>query len=152
MTRPDIAALALGRGRFIPHWRAELHTFEVKTASGLSEAAVHEANAQARFGHFSWLVFQAVGRASPDLDGIFQRVRKLASHLGIGVIYFDDPERPQDWIIEIWPRRTGTDDQTADLFVRERFPTATKSKLLQGFHHSVGSETTDANEASYLKP
>lgn len=128
-TRPDVAALVLGRGRFVPHWRADLHTFEVKTAGGLTELAVHEANAQARFGHYAWLAFQAMGRATASTDGLFGRVHKLASHLGIGIIHFIDPARPHDWQIAVWPRRTGTDDQTADSFVRDRFPLEIKAQV-----------------------
>lgn len=128
-TRPDIAALVLGRGKFVPYWRADLHTFEVKTASGVTETSVHEANAQGRFGHYPWLVFQAVGRATISADGIYARLRKLASHLGVGMINFINPEKPQDWQIALWPRRTGADDQIADNFVRERFPAETKEQI-----------------------
>lgn len=127
-TRPDISALVLGRGQFVPHWRADLHTFEVKTASGLSEASVYEANAQGRFGHYTWLTFQSVGKAS-ERTQTFKKVTKLASTIGVGVIHFSDDSRPQDWVVEVWPRRTGTDNHTADAFIRDRFPTEVKAQI-----------------------
>lgn len=128
-SRPDVAALVLGRGQFVPHWVADLHTFEVKTAAGLNEAAVYEANAHGRFGRFAWLVFQAVGRASPDSDGVFKRVTKLASQMGVGVIHFDNESDPQNWNLAFWPRATGAENAVADSFVRERFPADTKKQI-----------------------
>lgn len=128
-SRPDVAALVLGRGQYVPHWVADLHTFEVKTASGLSERAVYEANAHGRFGRYSWLVFQAVGRASPSPDTNFQRIVKLAAQMGVGVIHFEDASDPQHWNLEIWPRPTGADSSAADRFVRERFPSDAKHQI-----------------------
>lgn len=128
-TRPDIAALVLGRGSYIPHWRADLHTFEVKTAAGLSETSVHEANAHGRFSNYPWLVFQAAGRAAIQPDGLTRRVSRLASHLGVGLIHFLDPDDPHKWTIELWPRRTGTDASTVDSFVRERFSEETRLRI-----------------------
>ncbi|MDX2275150.1 MAG: hypothetical protein NW206_06835 [Hyphomonadaceae bacterium] len=128
-TRPDVAALVLGRGRFVPHWRADLHTFEVKTASGLNETAVHEANAHGRFSNYAWLVFQAVGKSCVESDLVARKITRLASHLGVGVIHFEDPESPHAWKIELWPKRTGTDASTADRFVAERFDHEMRVKI-----------------------
>jgi hypothetical protein len=128
-TRPDLAALVLGRGQFIPHWKADLHTFEVKTAAGLSETSVHEANAHGRFSNYSWLVFQAVGRAAIQVDGLTRRISRLASHLGVGLVHFVDPNDPNEWLIEVWPRRTGTDPSTADNFVRQRFSDEARARI-----------------------
>ncbi|MGH8337739.1 MAG: hypothetical protein ACRETL_13165, partial [Gammaproteobacteria bacterium] len=101
-SRPDVAALVIGAGVYVPYWKADLHTFEVKTAAGLSETSVHEANAHGRYGHYPWLVFQSVGRASVDADSTFKRVHKLASHLGIGLIHFQNPREVLDWTITLW--------------------------------------------------
>lgn len=128
-TRPDVAALVLGRGRYIPHWKADLHTFEVKTASGLSETSVHEANAHGRFSNYSWLVFQAVGRAATQVEGLTRRVSRLASHLGVGLIHFVDPHDPNQWEIDAWARKTGTDASTADNFIQERFSKETCARI-----------------------
>lgn len=128
-SRPDVAALVLGAGAYVPYWKTDLHTFEVKTAGGLSETAVHEANAHGRYGHYAWLVFQSVGRASIEAEGTFRRVQKLAAHLGVGVVHFQNPREVLNWTVELWPRRTGTDNATADAFVRERFPEETKTRI-----------------------
>lgn len=128
-TRPDVAALVLGRGQYVPHWRADLHTFEIKTASGVNETAVHEANAHGRFANYSWLVFQAVGRASSQSEAFTHRITRLASHLGVGIVHFVDPDDPNCWTISVWPRRTGTDTATTDSFVRERFSEEDRSRI-----------------------
>ena len=130
-TRPDLAALVLAKGQFVPHWRADLHTFEVKTAKGLSETAVHEANAHGRFANYAWLVFHASGKAEIKEDGLARKVMRLAAHLGVGVIHFVSAENPHTWEISVWPRRTGTDLATTDNFVRERFSPEVKEQILR---------------------
>ncbi|MFO1017226.1 MAG: hypothetical protein U1E03_06485 [Hyphomonadaceae bacterium] len=125
-SRPDVSALTVSRGQFVPYWSADLHTFEVKTASGLREHSVHEANAHGRFGQYAWLVFQAVGNASVD-STTFKKVSKLATQLGVGVVHFQDASAPKNtWIVEQWAQPTGASPAAADAFVRERFtPTMT---------------------------
>lgn len=119
-TRPDLACLAIVRGEFVPFWRADLHTFEVKTAGGLNVTAVHEANAHGRLGQFTWLAFQAVGPASPDTN-LFGEILSSALSVGVGVLTFTRPGDPSDWRVEQWPTRTSTDSAVADSFVRDRF-------------------------------
>jgi hypothetical protein len=129
-SRPDLAALILGGGEYVPYWKADLHTFEVKTCFGVSEGAVHEANAHGRFGHYTWLVFQALGKAAPEsTGGLFRRLCETANRLGVGLIHFADPSDAHNWTIAAWPRRTGTDNATADAFVRERFPAETQQRI-----------------------
>lgn len=127
-TRPDLAALFITRGTYVPYWRAELHSFEVKTAKGCDETAVHEAHAHSRQSQFAWLVFQSVGKASAG-GAKFRRVVELSTELGIGVIHFEDTESPQTWSIAQWPRRTATDEALADRFVMDRFSEATRSTI-----------------------
>ena len=127
-TRPDLACLALARGEFVPYWRADLHTFEVKTASGLNVTAVHEANAHGRLGQFSWLAFQAVGQAAPDTN-LFGDILASAGTVGVGVLSFQRPADPTDWRVDLWPARTNTDPAVADAFVRERFGTASQTAI-----------------------
>ena len=135
-TRPDLASLVISRGTFVPYWRADLHTFEVKTASGLDVIGAHEARAQGRLGHFAWLVFQAVGRASRQSDRYDQVVRS-ASELGVGVITFESTHDPDDWQVVIWPKRTEADNAVADAFVRTRFALNTQADIT-GFLGSYG--------------
>jgi hypothetical protein len=127
-TRPDVAALAVSRGEFVPYWRADLHTFEVKTARGLDETAVHEAHAHGRFGHYAWLAFQAAGRTERQGD-LFGRVVSVAVTLGVGVLCCADPFNVHDWTLESWPHRTGADNAMADSFVRDRFGDAAKAQI-----------------------
>lgn len=119
-TRPDLACLAIARGEFVPFWRADLHTFEVKTASGLNVTAVHEANAHGRLGQFAWLAFQAIGPAAPDTN-LFGDILGSASSVGVGVLSCTHPGDPSSWRVDQWPTRTNTDPAVADAFVRERF-------------------------------
>lgn len=127
-TRPDLAALAISRGTYVPYWRADLHTFEVKTASGLDVIGAHEARAQGRLGHFAWLVFQAVGRAGRNTER-YDQVRHSARELGVGMIVFELPADPSDWTIVEWPKRTEADDAVADAVVKSRFAPATRSDI-----------------------
>lgn len=127
-TRPDLACLAIVRGEFVPYWRADLHTFEVKTASGLNVTAIHEANAHGRLGQFAWLAFQAVGPASADTN-LFGDMLAAAGSLGVGVLTFRSPGDPEDWRIEQWPTRTNTDPAVADAFVRERFSATSQAAI-----------------------
>ncbi|HEX8902104.1 hypothetical protein [Vitreimonas sp.] len=127
-SKPDVSALAVSRGEFVPYWKADLHTFEVKTAAGLSESSVHEANAHGRFGQYSWLVFQAIGKCAPE-TAAYKRVVKLAAQLGVGVIHFADASSPKYWIIEHWARLTGANAASADSFVRERFTPTIKTRI-----------------------
>lgn len=119
-TRPDLACLAVSRGEFVPFWRADLHTFEVKTASGLNVTAVHEANAHGRLGQYAWLAFQAVGPADRERD-LFGEILSSALSVGIGVLTCTRPADPSSWRVEQWPVRTNTDSAVADGFIRERF-------------------------------
>lgn len=134
-TRPDLACLALSRGEFIPYWRADLHTFEVKTASALDVTAVHEANAHGRLGQFAWLAFQAVGSAAPETS-LFGEILSSASSVGVGVLTCGRPGDPADWRIQQWPTRTSTDSAVADSFIRERFGAANHEAIrkLLGAH------------------
>ncbi|MBI1339209.1 hypothetical protein GC169_03210 [bacterium] len=135
-SRPDLAALTISRGDYIPFLRAELHTFEVKTATGASIGAVYETNANGRFGHFAWLVFQAVGPVLRGTDSHGQ-ILKVAQALGTGVIEFDRPEDPTRWRISHFPKPTGVQSNVADCFVRERFSPEARSRI-RSYLHSLG--------------
>lgn len=127
-TRPDLAALAITRGEYVPFLRADLHTFEVKTARGLDVQGAHEASAQGRFGHYAWLVFQALNVADRS-TGLYDQVLRSAIRLGVGVITFRDPLDTSMWHIDAWPKRTSTDDAVADEFVSTRFDDVEKKKI-----------------------
>jgi len=129
-TRPDLACLAVSRGEFVPFWRADLHTFEVKTASGLNVTAVHEANAHGRLGQFAWLAFQAVGPAAPETN-LFGEILSSAASVGIGVLTCSRPHDPSSWRAEQLPIRTNTDSAVADAFVNERFSKSLQDSIRQ---------------------
>lgn len=140
-TRPDIAALAISCGEFVPYWRADLHTFEVKTAGGLDVTGAHEARAQGRFGHFSWLVFQAVGRAEQHTNR-YKEVVDSAAGLGVGVLVCAEPDDPDSWRIVEWPVRSETDNAVADAFVKQRFDAETRSDIRR-YLSGLGWATTE---------
>jgi hypothetical protein len=129
-TRPDLAALVVLRGEYVPYWRADLHTFEVKTAAGLDETSVHEAHAHGRFGQYAWLVFQSVGNASEtSASGVWHRVERQCAHLGVGLICFEDTTNANAWRVVHWPKRTGTDGAMSDRFVKQRFSDQLKREI-----------------------
>jgi hypothetical protein len=127
-TRPDLAALAITKGTYVPFIRADLHTFEVKTARGLDVQGAHEASAQGRFGHYAWLVFQAINDADRTTV-MFDQVLDSANSLGVGVVTFRAPHDTDQWHVDAWPRRTSTDDAVADEFVASRFDGTSKKKI-----------------------
>jgi len=140
-TRPDLAALAVSRGTYVPFMRADLHTFEVKTARGLDVQGAHEASAQGRFGHYAWLVFQSVGLAGRNTI-MFDQVLASANSLGVGVITFQDAANTDQWHVDAWPVRTTTDDAVADEFVSSRFDYGLKEKI-EKYLKGLMMETVD---------
>ena len=141
-TRPDLAALAIVRGEFVPFLRADLHTFEVKTAKGLDVQGAHEASAQGRFGHYAWLVFQAVSRADRT-TALFDQVLRSSVRLGVGVVTFKEPCDSNGWHVDAWPRLTATDDAIADEFVASRFRRETKNKIRKYLSGLKTGDNTD---------
>jgi hypothetical protein len=133
-TRPDVAALAIRRGRYLPSWAAELHSFEVKTVTNLDVRGAHEAKSQSRFAHFPWIVFQAVERAAQATE-LYEHVRLAADALGVGVITTVVPDEVDSWRIESWPQLSDTRDITADAFVQERFSPIVKGLIAQHLQH-----------------
>lgn len=127
-TRPDLAATAFAKGQFIPFFRADLHTFELKTASGLDVKGVHEANAHGKLGHYAWLVFQSVGRAARSSE-LYTRILSSANDLGVGVVTFNNATSADGWYVDSWPRRTETDDAVADRFIDDRFSVLQKKRV-----------------------
>ncbi len=127
-TRPDLACLSIYRGRFVPYLRADLHTFEVKTASGLDGTSIHEAHAHGRYGQYAWLVFQSLGRSAVN-GALYAQTEQQAVTLGVGLISFEDEDTPHAWRIAHWPRRTGTDHGMADAFIAERFSDPVKAQI-----------------------
>jgi hypothetical protein len=133
-TRPDVAALAIRRGRYLPSWAADLHSFEVKTAANLDVRGAHEAKSQSRFAHYPWLVFQAVGRAAVDAP-LHENVSLTADALGVGIITTTHPNDVDSWRVQSWPQRSDTHDLTADAFVQERFRRSTRDLIVQHLQH-----------------
>lgn len=135
-TRPDLAAIAFTKGMYLPFLRADLHTFEVKTAQGLDVKGVHEANAHGKLGHFAWIIFQAVGNAARSGE-TYDRVLSSANNLGVGVITFRCPNSADGWYVDAWPHRTSTDDSVADTFVGQRFKNEVKKNIKDYLSHII---------------
>jgi hypothetical protein len=95
-SRPDITVVARRPFRVLAGAHLEVHTYEVKTASGLSIVSLHEARAQRRRAHRSYVV--------ADLEQLDQqdRVQALiedARDLGVGLVSFLSPE-DESW--DVW--------------------------------------------------
>lgn len=127
-SRPDVAVLVISYGEYVPYWRADLHTIEVKTAGTVDVISAHEARAHGRYGHYCWLAFQAVGRAASQ-TARYKEVVDSAVGLGVGVLTCQCADDPDDWGAIEWPERTNTDNAVADSFIRQRFDERTKTAI-----------------------
>ncbi|MGQ0444252.1 MAG: hypothetical protein ACT4O2_03760 [Beijerinckiaceae bacterium] len=87
--RPDFILVSAMRFKFMPGAQVDVHSFELKTETGCSVLAVHEALAQTRFTHFGHLVWHL-----PERSKLEARLAEIEDHCGehgIGLIRMRDP-------------------------------------------------------------
>lgn len=107
--RPDFILVSVMRFRLMPGAEVDVHSFELKTETGGSVLAVHEALAQTRFTHFGHLVWHLP--PGSKAEGRLNEVIAQCETHGIGLIRMKDPARPTD------------EDATEILLDPERKPT-----------------------------
>lgn len=130
--RPDFILVSAMRFKLMPGAQVDLHSFELKTETGGSVLAIHEALAQTRFTHFGHFVWHLPfgSKAEPMLDDI---VTHCEEH-GIGLIRLKDPKRPTDEAgceVLVDPRRKPTLGSVVDGFLESRLSLAQKEQLMQ---------------------
>jgi hypothetical protein len=132
-SQPDLAAVVYAKARYLPHWTADLYSFEVKTGDGIGQEAVYEAFAHTRFVNFSYLVWQ-VPIAQRDIDN---RVLDLCQKFGLGALITPEPDDPRSYRVVHTPLRRETPPSTFDQFISERFSEQTK-RAIQGWLSAAG--------------
>lgn len=83
-TRPDVGLIAAWKNRYSAIVNLDVYGFEVKTRQGCTLTAVHEALAQNRVVHYSYLVWHL-----PESDFSQDRFETISNHceaFGIGLI------------------------------------------------------------------
>ncbi len=130
--RPDFILVSAMRFRLMPGAQVDLHSFELKTETGGSVLAIHEALAQTRFTHFGHFVWHLpIGsKAEPMLDDIATHCEEH----GIGLIRIKDPERPAEpdgCEVLVDPRRKPTLGSVIDGFLESRLSAKQKAELLR---------------------
>ena len=125
--RPDFILVSVMRFRLLPGVQVDVHSFELKTESGGTVQAVHEALAQTRFTHFGHLVWHL-----PTGSRAEARLAEIEAHCaahGIGLIRLRDPATPETGEILVDPKRTGTRAAMIDGFLESRLTAANRRRI-----------------------
>ena len=134
-TRPDFILVSAMRFKLLPGAQVDLHSFELKTESGGSVLAIHEALAQTRlthFGHFVWHLPEG-SKNEAMLDDI-------ATHCdehGIGLIRMRDPNAPELCEIMVDPRRKPTLSAVVDGYLESRLSPEQKAILMRAIKEAT---------------
>lgn len=134
--RPDFIAVTAMRFKYLPGAQVDVHSFELKTETGGSVLAIHEALAQTRFTHFGHFVWHLPNgsRNETMLDDI---VSHCEEH-GIGLIRIRDPERADTFEILADPERKPTLPGTVDGFLEGKLSAPQKQLLAK----AIAGDTT----------
>ena len=125
--RPDFILVSAMRFKFLPGAQVDVHGFELKTETGGSVLAVHEALAQTRFTHFGHLVWHL-----PEGSKSETRLAEIEDHCGehgIGLIRMRDPSAKAGCEILIDPVRKSTLSMAIEGFLEARLSTGQKDSL-----------------------
>ncbi|MBY0294823.1 MAG: hypothetical protein K2X71_02130 [Methylobacterium sp.] len=125
--RPDFVLVSAMRFRLLPGAQVDVHGFELKTESGGSVQAVHEALAQTRFTHFGHLVWHLPEGARAEAR--LAEVRDQCTDHGIGLIRLRDPGDPEACEILLDPVRKTTPPAVIDGFLESRLGPESRARL-----------------------
>lgn len=128
-TRPDLALIALWKNKYSPTLHLDLYGFEVKTRQGCNLAAVHEALAQNRVVHYSYLVWHT---PQSDLQSDhFLQIRDHCEAFRIGLITFSRGRDADTFSIHLRARRADPTPDAVDEFIEIAFPESDRLRILQ---------------------
>jgi hypothetical protein len=127
-SRPDLTLAALSRSKYGLAWSLHLHGFEVKTRTGCTPAAVHEALSHAAMVHFAHLVWHRSdwNEREAECKAILDRCARY----GIGLITFADPENSDSFSVRLDAGRHNPSAEAIDEFIETRFSNAHRERLL----------------------
>jgi len=140
--RPDVGLIALWRNKYSTTLQLDVYGFEVKTHQGCDLVAVHEALAQTRVVHYSYLVWHA-----PEIElgsSHFEEIRGHCDAFGIGLITFSRRKDANTFIRHIRARRAQPEADAVDEFIETAFLDEDRERLLQ-FLPSLGSHEAHRN-------
>lgn len=130
--RPDYIMVTAMRFKLLPGSQVDVHSFELKTESGGTVQAVHEALAQTRFTHFGHLVWHL-----PEGSKAEARLADIQKHCdehGIGLIRMRDPSRPETSEILLDPVRKPTPPIVVEGFLESRLSAEQRNTLSRLVH------------------
>jgi hypothetical protein len=127
--RPDYVLVSISRLRLLAQTHVEAHTFELKTETGGSVQAVHEALAQTRFSHFGHLVWHLPNGS--DAHARLNEIEEQCELHGIGLILMRTPEIPDSAEVRLAPVRKPTLPIDVEGFLGSRLTEDTQRRLQQ---------------------
>src|SRR5215470_2653534 len=125
--RPDYVLVTAMRFKLLPGSQVDVHSFELKTETGGTVQAVHEALAQTRFTHFGHLVWHL-----PEGSKAETRLAEITKHCdehGIGLIRMREPTRVESCEILVDPVRKATLPVAVEGFLEFRLSQDQRTKL-----------------------
>lgn len=128
-TRPDVALVAVWKNKFSPSVHLDIHGFEVKTSKGCNVSSVHEALAQGRLVHYSYLVWHSPAATLGTRR--FQDIDDSCEAYGVGLITFNRRDDTRSFTIHREPQRAEPTPNAIDEFIETRFPERDRQRLLK---------------------
>jgi hypothetical protein len=125
--RPDYILVSAMRFKLMPGAQVDLHSFELKTESGGSVQAVHEALAQTRFTHFGHFVWHLPKHSKAEAK--LGEIEKHCDEHGIGLILMRDPKKVEDFEIRVDPVRKATPPIAIEGFLESRLTKTDRERL-----------------------
>lgn len=116
----------------MPGVQVDVHSFELKTQTGVDTLAVHEALAQTRFTHFGHLVWHLP--VNSDEEEHLAEVEEQCSVHGLGLIRMCNPQKLEETQILLDPVRKPTSAAIIDQFLLPRLSDEQQKKLAAFVH------------------
>jgi hypothetical protein len=130
--RPDFVVVTVMQFDLVPGSQLDVYSFELKTESGGSVQAIHEALAQTRFTHFGHLIWH-VPRGS-QVEVSLPEIEAHCDRHGIGLIIFREPNDLLSWELLLDARQKDTSAATIDAFLHSRLQPVQIAKVREAVH------------------
>jgi hypothetical protein len=125
--RPDFVLVSAMKFDFLPGAQVDVHSFELKTETGGSVLAVHEALAQTRFTHFGHLIWHLPEKSKAEAR--YGEIDDQCKQHGIGLIRMRDPLDPAGYETIRDPVRKNTPPSATEGFLQLRLSEDQKRRL-----------------------
>jgi hypothetical protein len=126
-TRPDFILVSAMRFKLVPGVQVDVHSFELKTETGVDNLAVYEALAQAHstnFGHLVWHLPKG-----SDRETALPEIKQRCDAHGIGLIRMLDPTKPETTEIVVDPVRKASAPALVNSFLELRLNDSEQESL-----------------------